>query len=117
MVVEIEEMKDSSTVCDLSATEWLRERLQKYGTEVLSEAEVLAVILNHGTIGKSVMAMVQHLLKSFICLKEMDSASPEDDIKLNKKLGEADWIMGVDVLHHIIVTDKVFIPLQRQDLF
>ena len=110
-------MKDSFTVRDLSAAEWLRERLQKYGFKIHLAAEILVIILNHGTIGKSVMAMLQHLLKSFISLKRMASASPEDDIKLNKKLGEADWIIGVDVLRHIIVTDKGFIPLQRQGLF
>jgi DNA repair protein RadC len=117
MAVEIEEMKDSFTVRDLSVTEWLWERLQKYGFEVLSAAEILAFILNHDIIGKSVMAMMHNLLKSYTNLKGMVCASLEDDIKLKKKFGEADWIVIVDVFHHIIIIDRDFIPLRRQGLF
>ena len=54
-----------------------RERLQKYGPEVLTEQEILAAILGRGGKGKPVMVLVQELLYRFGGLKGLADASVE----------------------------------------
>jgi len=46
-----------------------------------------------------------------------DPEASEDDIKLTKRLAEAGEIVGIDVLDHIIITDKEFLSLKRGGLF
>jgi len=46
-----------------------------------------------------------------------DTEASEDDIGLTKRLAEAGEIMGIDVLDHIIVTDKDYLSLKREGLF
>ena len=46
-----------------------------------------------------------------------DPEASEDDIKLTKRLAEAGEIMGIDVLDHIIVSDKKYLSLKREGLF
>ncbi len=46
-----------------------------------------------------------------------DPEASDDDIKLTKRLAKAGEIMGIDILDHIIVTDKNYQSLKRKDLF
>ncbi len=46
-----------------------------------------------------------------------DTEASEDDVKLTKRLTEAGEIMGIDVLDHIIVTDKEYLSLKREGMF
>jgi len=46
-----------------------------------------------------------------------DPEASEDDIKLTKRLGEAGEIVGIDVLDHIIISDKKYLSLKRKGLF
>ena len=46
-----------------------------------------------------------------------DSEASEDDIKLTKRLAEAGEIVDIDVLDHIIITDKEYLILKRKGLF
>ena len=46
-----------------------------------------------------------------------DPTASEDDIKLTKRLAEVGEIMGIDVLDHIIITDKKYLSLKREGLF
>ena len=46
-----------------------------------------------------------------------DPTASEDDIKLTKRLAEVGEIMGIDVLDHIIIGDKIFLSLKREGLF
>ena len=46
-----------------------------------------------------------------------DSGASEDDIGLTKRLAEAGEIVGIDVLDHVIVTDKNYLSLKREGLF
>ena len=46
-----------------------------------------------------------------------DTEASEDDIRLTKRLAEAGEIMGIDVLDHIIVTDKDYLSLKGKGLF
>ncbi len=68
----------SMTIHDLPVSERPRERLQKFGVEVLSAQEILALILGRGIAGESVMVTAQRLLTRFGSLKGMASASVEE---------------------------------------
>jgi len=46
-----------------------------------------------------------------------DPEASEDDIKLTKRLAEAGEIVGIDVLDHIIITDKEYLSLKGKGLF
>ena len=46
-----------------------------------------------------------------------DPTASEDDIKLTKRLAEAGEIVGIDVLDHIIISDKNYLSLKREGLF
>jgi len=46
-----------------------------------------------------------------------DTEASEDDINLTKRLAKAGEIVGIDVLDHIIIGDKNFLSLKREELF
>ncbi len=46
-----------------------------------------------------------------------DCTASEDDIGLTKRLAEAGEIVGIEVLDHIIVTDKDYLSLKSKGLF
>jgi len=46
-----------------------------------------------------------------------DPEASEDDVKLTKRLAEAGEIVGIEVLDHIIITDKKYLSLKREGLF
>jgi len=46
-----------------------------------------------------------------------DPEASEDDIKLTKRLAEAGEIVGIDVLDHIIISDKNHLSLKGKGLF
>ena len=46
-----------------------------------------------------------------------DTEASEDDINLTKRLARAGEIVGIDVLDHIIIGDKNFLSLKREELF
>ncbi|RLC61603.1 MAG: hypothetical protein DRI01_08240 [Chloroflexi bacterium] len=46
-----------------------------------------------------------------------DPAASEDDIQLTKRLAEVGEIVGIDVLDHIIIGDKIYLSLKREGLF
>jgi len=46
-----------------------------------------------------------------------DPEASEDDIELTKRLAKAGEIVGIDVLDHIIITDKKYLSLKREGLF
>jgi len=68
----------SFTIHDLPVGERPRERLQKFGVEVLSAQEILALIMGRGIAGESVMVTAQRLLSQFGNLKGIASASVEE---------------------------------------
>jgi DNA repair protein RadC len=70
--------KESFTIHDLPAAERPRERLQKFGSDVLSAQELLAVILGRGIAGESVMVTAQRLLSQFDGLKGLAQATVEE---------------------------------------
>jgi DNA repair protein RadC len=66
------------TIHDLPISERPRERLQKFGVEVLSAQEILALILGRGISGESVMVTAQRLLSRFGNLRALSAASIEE---------------------------------------
>jgi len=71
--------KDSSfTVRDLPRPERPRERLQKFGPEVLSAQELLALVIGRGIPKKSVMNIAQELLTKFGNIKATSQATIEE---------------------------------------
>ena len=46
-----------------------------------------------------------------------DTEAYEEDVELSKRLAEGGEIMGIDVLDHIIVTDKDYLSLKGKGLF
>ena len=78
MKIEESKVKKSFTIHDLPASERPRERLQKFGAEMLSAQEILAVILGRGISGESVMVTAQRLLSQFGSLKGIAGASLEE---------------------------------------
>ncbi len=69
--------KESFTIHDLPTSERPRERLQKFGAEALSAAEILTLILGSGA-GESVMVTAQRLLSRFGSLNGIAAASVEE---------------------------------------
>ena len=76
------------TLHDLPKEERPRERLVKYGVEVLSLQELLALIFGKGTKGEPVMTISQKLLSKFGSLEKISEASIED-LKTVKGIGLA----------------------------
>lgn len=77
-----------STLHDLPKDERPRERLIKYGVEVLSLQELLALIFGRGTKGEPVMKISQQLLSKFGSLQTLSETSIED-LRLIKGFGLA----------------------------
>lgn len=82
------EPKYNITIKDLPVDERPRERLVKYGPEVLSNAELLAIILRVGTADYSAIGLAEHMLSRFGSLKGIATASIEELSKI-KGLGTA----------------------------
>jgi len=77
----------SFSLHDLPKSERPRERLIEHGANKLSSPELLALILNTGTKGESVLMLSQKLILHFGSLKGIMESSLED-LKLFKGLGE-----------------------------
>lgn len=69
-------------VMDLPENERPRERLLKYGAEVLSNSELIAVILNNGSHSENVIALSSRVLKEIGGLNGILALCPQDIIKL-----------------------------------
>jgi len=76
------------TVRDLPIEERPRERLQKVGVDNLSTQELLALIIEKGGKGQSVLTLAQNLLAHFGNLNNIKSASLEE-LKKVKGIGFA----------------------------
>ena len=70
-------MQKSFTIHDLPKSERPRERMQKFGPEVLSSQELLTLILGRGIKGESAMVTAQRLLSTFGNVKRISEASLE----------------------------------------
>lgn len=74
-----------------------RERLRIYGSETLSLAELIAIILGKGSKGLTALSLAEKLLQEFGSLKALFSASV-DRLKQEKGIGEVKAIELKSVL-------------------
>jgi DNA repair protein RadC len=66
-------------IADLPDTERPRERMQRLGADALSNSELLAILIRHGTRGKSALAVAANLLRAFDgSLKRLAGAQPSE---------------------------------------
>lgn len=76
------------TLLSLPKEERPRERLARYGAEVLSTAELLAIILGSGTRGSSVLQLAQQLLATYGDIARLSEATLAELCQL-KGIGHA----------------------------
>ena len=75
-------------IADMPSSERPRERLLMRGSDALSDAELLAIILGQGTRGKSVLTLCQELLAHFGSLQELMEATIDELCEI-KGIGHA----------------------------
>lgn len=100
------------TLHDLPKSERPRERLLQHGPDKLSSPELLALILNTGSKGESVLVTAQKLIMTFGSLKGIMDASLED-IKELKGLGE---VKALKLVASFALARKVMEEIRIQDL-
>ncbi len=71
-------MTNSTTIKDMVASERPQERLEKLGTEALSEAELLALILRTGPQGTDILSLCNAILAEAGSFEKLLSWSRED---------------------------------------
>ena len=84
----IKDERVSYRIMDLAETDRPRERLEKFGPQSLSNAELLAILLRVGMVGENVIQLSQRLLADFQGLRGLHQAS-FDDVCRKKGIGPA----------------------------
>jgi DNA repair protein RadC len=74
-------------ICDITADNRPRERLLRQGVNVLSDAELLAIILQNGCVGENVIDLSNRLIASY-GVEKLNALSPIELMKI-KSIGEA----------------------------
>lgn len=101
----------SLTVHDLPKSERPRERLIQLGADKLSSSELLALIINTGTKGESVMMISQKLIMQFGSLKGIMDASMEDLIQV-KGLGK---VKATKLIASFAIARKVLFEIEADE--
>ena len=78
MKIEKTEVTKSFTINDLPKSSRPRERLQEFGVENLSDADLIALIMGRGVKGEPVFSIANKLLKEFGSLGNMLDASLQE---------------------------------------
>ncbi len=86
----MEENRKKYTIKDWPENERPRERLLNYGPEYLSDAELLAILINKGYAGKTSVEIARSLLTQFGTLRNIMSAS-YTEMKKVKGIGKAKY--------------------------
>lgn len=81
-------MQNTCKILDLPKNERPRERMLRYGSEVLSNSELLAIILRTGTKNEDILSLTRKLLMEKNGLNGLLNSSFEEFMKLNG-IGEA----------------------------
>jgi DNA repair protein RadC len=68
---------------DLPEEDRPRERLQRHGAEVLTDAELLAIFLRTGKVGVDVMTMAKSLIKEWGTLRRLAGCTPGELAKVS----------------------------------
>ena len=75
------EHKPSYRITDLAASERPRERLEKHGAQILTTAELLAILLRVGVEGENAVQLAQRLLHNFGDVSGLHRAPFEEVVK------------------------------------
>jgi DNA repair protein RadC len=89
---KIKKTSSLSRLKSLPLDERPRERLEREGIDVLSHAELIAIVLGSGTLGKSVLDLAQELLEHFGGLEKLLDASIIELMQI-KGIGKAKAIL------------------------
>ena len=84
----IQSRRTSYRITDLETDERPRERLARFGAQVLTRAELLAILLRVGTRGENAVQVGQRLLEVFNGLAGIHRAA-FDELKNQRGIGEA----------------------------
>ena len=76
-------MMSDSRFEDLPEADRPRERLQRHGAEVLTDAELLAIFLRTGKVGVDVMTMAKSLIKEWGTLRRLAGCTPGELAKVS----------------------------------
>lgn len=73
-----EPQKFKSRITDWPLDERPREKLMQYGPEAVSNAELIAILLGHGTVQFNALELAQKLLRDFKSLEALSNASLQE---------------------------------------
>jgi DNA repair protein RadC len=68
---------------DIADVDRPRERLERSGTEVLSDVELLALLLRTGHRGASALALAQQLRRQYASLADLAAATPHELVRID----------------------------------
>lgn len=100
----------------MSHTEKPRERLQKKGVSSLSNAELLAIILETGSKTESVVDLANKVISKFVDISEMREASLQELMQI-KGIGlakAAKVLAAIEISKRIGQQKKVRIPCHQR---
>lgn len=75
-------MMKEQRIKDWPTTQRPRERLLQFGPEQVTDAELIAILVGHGTSGQSAVATARMLLKQFGSIRGILNASPPELVKV-----------------------------------
>jgi DNA repair protein RadC len=82
MIEKTKTKKYPSSICNWPEDDRPREKLLKYGEHVLSNTELLAILIRTGTAGKSAIDLGRELLNKFKSLRAMSGADASEFKKI-----------------------------------
>lgn len=106
-------VQTKTSLKELPEAERPRERLLRHGVDVLSNIEILALLLGSGTKGKSVLALAQEILSHFGSLSRLLDASIEDFCTI-KGMGKTKAIQLKAALSLAFRVNREKSPLREQ---
>jgi DNA repair protein RadC len=123
---------DSYTRTRLDYHATVRERLQHFGPQALSVAELLAIVLRTGTRGDNALKLANKLLSKYgglpglvradfreLCAEhgmgEAKSAQVKAALEIGRRLAlvQADRILDIELVDHIIIGHQRFVSLKE----
>tara|TARA_B100000902_G_scaffold364529_1_gene384557 strand:- start:1270 stop:1620 length:351 start_codon:yes stop_codon:yes gene_type:complete len=114
---------NSDTKSFLSIKSWSvddrpHEKLRDKGSSVLSDVELIAILIGSGTKNKSAVDLAKLAFAIILAHNHpLGNLNPgQSDIKITKSLIEAGKILEISVLDHIIIARKEYTSFADEDL-
>src|SRR5437764_159398 len=102
-----------ATVRELPSNERPRERLQHFGPQALSTAELLAIVLRTAEVFRP--AIIRNCPGLILCHNHPsgDPAPSPEDIQTTLRLVEAGRILDIELVDHLIIGHQRFVSLKE----